>query len=100
MAGFKKSKFHGCRIFSRGKKMALVVKPVSINRSTYLRVPREMEELITLMTPRVCTVDVNIDEKGCELVYSFAKPIPDLTEKTAHKPLWIRPMWMEKELAA
>ncbi len=80
--------------------MALVVKPVSINRSTYLRVPREMEELITLMTPRVCTVDVNIDEKGCELVYSFAKPIPDLTEKTAHKPLWIRPMWMEKELAA
>ncbi len=50
--------------------MALVVKPVSINRSTYLRVPREMEELI------------------------------DLTEKTAHKPLWIRPMWMEKELAA
>jgi len=80
--------------------MALVVKPVSINRSTYLRVPREMEELITLMTPRVCTVDVNIDEKGCELVYSFAKPIPDLTEKTAHKPLWIRPMSMEKELAA
>ena len=84
--------------------MALVVKPVSINRSTYLRVPREMEELITLMTPRVCTVDVNIDEKGCELVYSFAKPIPDLnenlTEKTAHKPLWIRPIWMEKELAA
>jgi hypothetical protein len=75
--------------------MALVVKPVSINRSTYLRVPKEMEELLALMTPRVCTVDVKIDEKGCNLVYSFAKPIPDLTEEPAH-----RPMWLEKELAA
>jgi len=75
--------------------MALVVKPVSINKSTYLRVPKEMEELLALMTPRVCTVDVRIDEKGCNLVYSFAKPIPDLTEEPAH-----RPMWLEKELAA
>jgi hypothetical protein len=75
--------------------MALVVKPVSINRATYLRVPKEMEELLSLMTPRVCTVDVKIDEKGCNLVYSFAKPIPDLTEEPAH-----RPMWLEKELAA
>ncbi len=75
--------------------MALVVKPVSINRATYLRVPREMEELLALMTPRVCTVDVEIDEKGCNIVYSFGKPIPDLTEEPAH-----RPMWMENELAA
>ncbi len=75
--------------------MALVVKPVSINRSTYLRVPKQMEELLALMAPRVCTVDVRIDEKGCNLVYSFAKPIPDLTEEPAH-----RPMWMERELAA
>jgi hypothetical protein len=75
--------------------MALVVKPVSINRATYLRVPREMEELLSLMTPHVCTVDVRIDEKGCDLVYSFSKPIPDLTEEPAH-----RPIWLEKELAA
>ncbi len=75
--------------------MALVVKPVSINRATYLRVPREMEELLSLMAPRVCTVDVKIDEKGCDIVYSFAKPLPDLTEEPAH-----RPMWLEKELAA
>ncbi len=75
--------------------MALVVKPVSINRATYLRVPKEIEDLLALMTPRVCTVDVKIDEKGCDLVYSFAKPIPDLTEEPPH-----RPMWLEKELAA
>jgi len=75
--------------------MALVVKPVNINKSTYLRVPRDVEELLALMTPRVCTVDVTIDEKGCNLVYSFAKPIPDLTEEPAH-----RPTWMEKELVA
>jgi len=75
--------------------MTLVVKPVSFNRSTYLRVPREMEELLTLMTPRVCTVDVRIDEKGCSLVYNFAKPIPDLREEPVQ-----RPMWLEKELAA
>ena len=84
----------------RKKKLALVVKPVSINKSTYLRVPKEMEELIALMTPRVCTVDVEIDEKGCNLVYSFGKPILDLTEETPHRPTWIRPMWMEKELVA
>jgi hypothetical protein len=75
--------------------LALVVKPVSINKSTYLRVPKEMEELLALMTPRVCTVDVRIDEKGCNIVYSFAKPIPDLIEEPAH-----RSTWMEKELAA
>ena len=76
--------------------MALIVKPVSINKSTYLRVPKDMEELLTLMAPRMCTVDVKIDEKGCSLIYSFAKPIPDLTEEPSHRPLWLT----ERELAA
>jgi hypothetical protein len=76
--------------------MALVVKPVSIGRSTYLRVPKDMEELLTLMTPRVCTVEVQMDEKGCSLIYSFAKPIPDLTEQPSLRPLWVT----ERELTA
>ncbi len=76
--------------------MALVMKPVSINKSTYLRVPRDVEELLGLMAARVCTVDFKIDEKGCSLVYNFAKPIPDLIEEPGPR----QPLWLEKELLA
>jgi rRNA pseudouridine-1189 N-methylase Emg1 (Nep1/Mra1 family) len=72
------------------------MKPVSINKSTYLRVPRDFEELLGLMTARVCTVDFKIDEKGCSLVYNFAKPIPDLIEEPGPR----QPLWLEKELLA
>jgi hypothetical protein len=76
--------------------MALVVKPVRINRSTYLRVPQDVEELVDLMGPRTCTVDTKIDEKGCSLVYTFAKPVPDPASEFPRRPLWL----MEKELVA
>ncbi len=77
--------------------MALVMKPTRFNNSTYLRVPKEVEELLGTMTARICTVDFQIDEKGCALVYTFAKPVPDLIEKpTPRTPLWL----LEKELVA
>ncbi|OLE75152.1 hypothetical protein AUG19_06190 [archaeon 13_1_20CM_2_54_9] len=74
--------------------MALVMKPVSIGKAIYLRVPKDVEELLSLMTVRVCTVDFKIDEKGCSLVYNFAKPISDLTEEPGTR----QPLWLEKEL--
>ena len=76
--------------------MAFVVKPVRINKSTYLRVPKDVEELVDLMGPRTCTVDTKIDEKGCSVVYTFARPVPDLASEAPHRPLWL----MEKELVA
>jgi hypothetical protein len=77
--------------------MALVMKPVRFNNSTYLRVPKDAEELIETMTPRICTVQFQIDEKGCSLVYSFARPVPDLIEEPIPKtPPWL----MERELVA
>ena len=76
--------------------MAFVVKPVRINKSVYLRVPKDVEELVDLMGPRTCTVDTKIDEKGCSLVYTFSKSAPDLASEPPHRPLWL----MEKELAA
>jgi hypothetical protein len=74
----------------------MVVKPVSINKSTYLRVPKDVEELLALSTSQVCTVDLKIDEKGCRLVYSFARAVPDMTEGPPHRPMWL----MEKEMIA
>lgn len=74
--------------------MALVCKPVRINKATYLRVPKECEDLLMIMTAQVCNVDFQIDEKGCNLVYSFARPVPDLVEDAPRRPLWM----MEKEL--
>lgn len=75
--------------------MTLVSKPVRIGKATYLRVPKDCEELLAIMTAQVCTVDFHIDEKGCNLVYNFAKPIPDLVDEP-RRPLWM----MEKELFA
>ncbi len=76
--------------------MALVMKPVSIGKTIYLRVPKDFEELLGLMTARVCTVDFKIDEKGCSLIYNFARPIPNLTEEPGPR----QPLWLEKELLA
>ncbi len=77
--------------------MALVTKPTRFNNSTYLMVPKDVEELLSTMTTRICTVEFQIDEKGCALVYSFARPVPDLIEEPAPRtPLWL----MEKELVA
>jgi len=77
--------------------MALVMKPVKFNNSMFLRVPKDAEELLGTIPARICTVDFQIDEKGCAIVYTFAKPVPDLTEEPIPRtPIWL----MEKELAA
>lgn len=65
----------------QGKNLALIMKPVSIGKAIYLPVPWDFEELLGLMTARVCAVDFKIDENGWSLVYNFAKPIPNLTEE-------------------
>ncbi len=73
------------------------MKPVKLGNSIYLRVPKDAEELLAIMETRTCTVDFQIDEKGCSLVYNFAKPIPDLIEEPKpRQPLWL----LEKELVA
>ena len=76
--------------------MAVVSKPVRIGQAFYLRVPKDCEELLSVMATRVCTVEFQINEKGTSLVYSFARPVQDLMEDAPHKPLWM----MEKELLA
>ena len=63
--------------------MGLSVKPVTIRDSTYLRVPRDVAELLRVMASKICSVNFRIDEKECTLVYSFAKPVPDLKEEPA-----------------
>ncbi len=76
--------------------MAFTSKPVRVGQATYLRVPKECEELMSVMAAKVCTVDFQISEKGCSLVYTFAKPVPDLTEEPPRRPLWM----LEKEILA
>ena len=61
--------------------MGLSVKPVTIRDSTYLRVPKDVAELLRVMASKVCSVNFRIDEKECTLIYSFAKSVPDLREE-------------------
>ena len=61
--------------------MGLSVKPVRIRDSTYLPVPRDVAELLRVMASKICSVNFNIDEKECTLIYSFAKSVPDLKEE-------------------
>ena len=61
--------------------MGLSVKPVTIRDSTYLRVPKDVAELLRVMASKICSVNFRIDEKECTLIYSFAKSVPDLREE-------------------
>ena len=61
--------------------MGLSVKPVTIRDLTYLRVPRDVAELLRVMATKICSVNFRIDEKECTLIYSFAKSVPDLIEE-------------------
>jgi len=61
--------------------MGLSVKPVMIRDATYLRVPRDVAELLRVMATKICSVNFRIDEKECTLIYSFAKSVPDLKEE-------------------
>jgi hypothetical protein len=83
-------------MFSEETTMALVSKPVRIGQAIYLRVPKDAEELMDVMATRVCTVDFQIDEKGCSLVYSFSKAPDDMLEGPPQRPLWM----MEKAILA
>ena len=67
--------------------MGLSVKPVTIRDSTYLRVPKDVAELLRVMASKICTVNFRIDEKECTLIYSFAKSVPDLREETSDPTL-------------
>jgi hypothetical protein len=67
--------------------MGLSVKPVRIRDSTFLLVPRDVAELLRVMARKICSVDFKIDEKECQLIYSFAKPRPDLREIPSHEEL-------------
>lgn len=57
--------------------MGLSVKPVSIRDSTYLPVPRDVAELLRVMASKICNVNLKINEKTCQLIYSFTKSVPD-----------------------
>ena len=63
--------------------MGLSVKPVVIRNSTYLQVPRDVAELLRVMATKICSVNLKIDEKGCSLIYSFAKPLDVFREEPA-----------------
>ncbi len=67
--------------------MGLSVKPVRIQDSTYLQVPRDVAELLRVMASKICIVNFKIDEKECTLIYSFAKPVPDLKEEPSDPSL-------------
>ncbi len=76
--------------------MTLVSRPVRIGHATYLRIPKDCEDLMIVMKAEACSVDFQIDEKGCRLVYEFARPVPELVDGTRRRPLWM----VEKELLA
>lgn len=61
--------------------MGLSVKPVTFRNSTYLQVPRDVAELLRVMASKICSVNFRIDEKECTLIYSFAKPVPNMEEE-------------------
>ncbi|TMI50448.1 hypothetical protein E6H20_06035 [Candidatus Bathyarchaeota archaeon] len=53
--------------------MTQSVKPLFIKQSAYLRVPKDVAELIDIMGAPTGAVELRIDEQGCALVYTFAK---------------------------
>jgi hypothetical protein len=53
--------------------MTQSVKPVIIKESAYLRVPNDIAELIEIMGAPTGAVEVQLDEQGCALVYTFSK---------------------------
>ena len=61
--------------------MGLSVKPATIRDSTYLPVPKDVAELLRVMASKICSVNFKINEKECQLIYSFAKSVPDLREE-------------------
>jgi len=69
------------------KSMGLSTKPVMIQNSTYLQVPRDVAELLRVMASKICSVNFKIDEKECTLIYSFAKPVLDLKEEPSDPTL-------------
>jgi len=63
--------------------MGLSVKPVRVGNSTFLPVPKDVAELLRVMASKTCSVNFKINEKECQLIYSFAKSVPDLIEEPA-----------------
>jgi len=57
------------------------VKPLFIKQSAYLRVPKDVAELIDIMGAPTGAVELRIDEKGCATVYTFARPTRTITEE-------------------
>lgn len=60
---------------------------MTFGSSTYLRVPKDVAELLRVMATRICSVNFRIDEKECCLIYSFAKPVLDLKEEPSRPDL-------------
>ena len=61
--------------------MTQSVKPLVIKQAAYLRVPKDVAELLDIMGAPTGAVELRIDEKGCALVYTFAKPTRMITEE-------------------
>jgi hypothetical protein len=57
------------------------VKPLFIKQSAYLRVPKDVAELLDIMGAPTGAVELRIDEQGCALVYTFARPARRITEE-------------------
>jgi hypothetical protein len=57
------------------------VKPVIIKESAYLRVPNDIAELIEIMGAPTGAVELQIDEQGCALVYTFSKQRRTISEE-------------------
>ena len=63
--------------------MTQSVKPVTIKQSAYLRVPNDIAKLIEIMGAPTGAIELQIDEKGCTLVYTFSKHRPTISEEPA-----------------
>jgi hypothetical protein len=57
------------------------VKPLFIKQSAYLRIPNDVAELLDIMGAPTGAVELRIDEQGCALVYTFAKPTRAISEE-------------------
>src|SRR5207245_9084812 len=56
------------------------VKPLFIKESAYLRVPKDVAELIAIMDEPTGAVELRIYEQGSALVYTLAKPTRPINE--------------------
>jgi len=61
--------------------MTLIIKPVKLNKSVYVRVPNDLADMIGLTQTDHFTLKLQDVNGEFRLVYTIQKPEPDQTER-------------------